>query len=703
MSKELVAFALVAEEYEKTGDPLRGLQPLFAPLLMDCKGQLFNPEKFSADFTEAYGLQMSAFVASALAERMEELGLLVRSHDRNTGTSYAVAEFEWAAEPIAEAQVENTINFFVEWAVVRASEYGKIFDNAVLEEAMLSRLARPEFASIFVQNDGDKNSRLRKMMGVAAVDFNAKDEAFLDYLVASFILHSEANAPSIFDSISLVSYGSLIADAVAGLAVPVKPQTGEKQLRIVLDAPLVLDLLDLNSPAHRQYAAGLLEIAKSSGMMLAIFDHSLEEMRQTIQATLEASARGEGYGPMAHRFKTENGKRLNATLIRDHLRERVTDLGFTVMRAELYREARFIKWFPEERVDQVRNAIGDLHEHLDARVRDAESVAAVARLKGERSEAGSLFDSGSIFITRNSVLCKRVNRVLSRGRSGPSPTFTIATDGQIVGVLWFVSGMQGVELSRRRLIANCSAAVLPKRELISRISSMLEGIAPELRQEFEVLMADSRASLCVMRLTAGDLDLIDRDKSIELIEEMRAELAAPAIERAEAAEAHASAVEKETSTKINDVERLLQQEKASGLRLVGEKEGQIQGVNAELVQLRLELEAEKRRNEEAEANAVAERTERKQRISELELAYSEKSNGLVRRVKVLILLLAAIIIMAAISQDAAMWMRVGGAVISILSLGVFLRFAEDALVKFSRWYFREDRIAISELRRAADR
>lgn len=708
MSKELAAFALVAEEYERTGDPVRGLKPLFAPLLVESKEKPFDADKFSVDFTEAYGLQMSSFVASALAERMVELELLSRNHDRNTGTSYTVSSFEWESEPIAEAQVAGTIGFFVEWARGKAGDFGREFDEVSLEDAMLTRLARPEFASIFVQSDGEKNNRLRKMMGVAAVDRSAKDEAFLDYLVASFVLHVEGNAPAIFDSISLVSYGSLIADAVAGLAAPVRASSGEKQLRLVFDAPLLLDLLDLNSPAHRRYATGLIEIANGAGMMLAVFDHSLEEMRQTIQATLEACARGEGYGPMAQRLRTEKGKGLSAALVRDHLRIRVEELGFTVLRAERYREARYLKWFPDDRVDQVRNAIGDLHEHLEARIRDAESVAAVARLKAERSDAENLFDAGSIFITRNSVLSKRVNRALSRGRSKPSPTFCIATDGQIAGVLWFVSGMQGVELSRRRLIANCSAAILPRRELISRIASMLEGISQELRQEFEALMADSRASLCVMRLTAGDLDLIDRDKSIQVIEEMRAQLTAPALQRAEAAEAaeaRALELKRAADVRVSMAEEAAESARASGIRMASERDNEVRTASVESAQLRLDLDAQRRRNEELEEQLTKDKLSVQGRIEWLLSQNLDKRTRFVGRIKGIMVLLASILIMAAALPDASTFVRICATFVSILTFGAFLKHATGFLERFAAWYFRQDLIAIGELEQSigADR
>ena len=699
MSKELLAFALVAEEYEKTGDPLRGLKPLFAPLLLGNKLKPFDAEKFAADFTAAYGLQMTSFVASALSERMEDLGLLVRSYDKNAGATYSVSDFEWAAEPIAEAQIERTIGRFVEWATQRSSDFKKNFDREVLETAILTRLGRPEFASIFALKGADTNSRLRRMMGVGAVDLKAKDEEFLDYLVAAFVLHVETHAPTEFDSISLIAYGSLIADAVAGLAVASRPNDGTKSLRIVLDAPLILDLLDLNSASHRQYAQGLVDIAKGASLELAIFDHSLEEIKQTIQTTLEFTARGEGYGPMAHRLRTESGMRLKATLIRDHVRARVDELGISVLRAELYREARYSKWFPEEKVDQVRNAIGDLHENLEARIKDAESVAGVARLKGDRGDAGSLFEAGTIFVTRNSVLCKRVNRFLSKGRSGPRPTFTIATDGQIAGVLWFVGGMQGAELSRRRLIATCSAAVLPKRELIIRISSLLEGIEPELRQEFEALMADSRASLCVMRLTAGDLDLIDGDKSLEVVSEMRKVIAEDAAEKVEAAEARAGEVEKRLGEEIDHANRLIVSGQESAARAASDAAAQIQSSNLELAQLRHEIDQARHEKIAADEEARRQREDIGKKIEELERDVDGRIIKFARTTRMVVMVAAAVVLVAAALPASKLWIRILAAVFSAVSLGLFTNFLAAALQDLAKWFFRKDLAAIEKLKR----
>jgi hypothetical protein len=487
---------------------------------------------------------MTPFVANALAERLADVGLLAVVNGQRD--KYVVAGFDWASDVIEESQIDQTVKLFARWAGPKLEPTGRKISDQALEDAILLRLAMPEFASIFMDDDAKKkNARLKGLLGFGGVDPKAKDDAYLDYLVAEFVLTTAENAPQVFETISRIAYGALVADAVAGLAVPGAPTMPDPPLRVVFDGPLLLDLLDLNTVEHRSYAEGLLEIIKSAGLRIAVFDHSVEEMRETIRSTVQAYQRNAGFGPMAERFRTSSGHVLYATTVADSLQTKILELGFVVLPSQIYEEARYKKYFPEARVDHVRNAIGDLHEHVEARIRDAKSVATVARLKGEKKSAESILHAGTIFVTRNSVLARRVIRALSNGHQDPDPRFTIATDGQLAGVLWFVSGITGVELSRKRLIANCSSAILPKPEVISRIANLLTGLNPQLSEEFSALMSDRRASLCPMRITVGIADSITEETSLQILHAMKGELAAPALARAIAAEARVAAQEAE--------------------------------------------------------------------------------------------------------------------------------------------------------------
>lgn len=681
MGSPLIAFALVADEYESSGDPIRGLKPLFAPLLHDRMGKEFDAIEFSQRFKANYGLEMTPFVANALKEVLKKIGLI---QEAKIGL-FQVADYEWSPETIDERLIDETLGLFTKWAKERLLAISRCFDDKQLEEAIFSRLARPAFASIFVDDNAEKKSRRFKgLLGLGAIDSSVKDEIYLDYLVADFVLAANDSAPKVFDALSKIAYGSLVADAVAGLATSV-PTPGEKQtLRVVLDGPLIMDLLDLNTPEHQEYARGLMAILADADVTLIVFDHSVDEMRGTIASTLSAYANKDAYGPLAERFRTTPGHRLYAVAVMDSLETRIKNLGITILPSKVYEEARFKKYFSEERVDQVRNSIGDLHEHVEARIRDTLSVATVARMKGERRLANSLFDAGTVFVTRNSMLARRVNRALSLGRSGPDPRFTIVTDGQIAGILWFVAGFSVIaQLSRTRLIANCSAAVLPKREIISRIAGRLEGLSPKLKVEFEALMTDQRASLCPMRITSGAVDSIDDELSLHVLSAMKEVLISPMVERVESVESMLKKREEELLLSHGERQGAVLSMQEAVLSAELSLEEKTTSFDSQLTQLKFTLDSQTRILDEKSSTE-------KRRAADLEQSILMATNDIhsaERRAK---RILAGIVISASAALSlfsifypdyTSIYLQIGLAIIYILSIKFVVNYWE----RFTSW------------------
>lgn len=698
MANPLIAFALVAEEYEKSGDPIRGLKPLFAPLLAKKAGEIFDPTWFAAEFTANYGLAMSPFVAKALRERLVAVGLIERTSGSTDDSGYRVFAGESDNYEFDERKIDETVKMFIRWAVRELERLGRPTGEGQLEEAFLSRLARPGFASIFLEEeDGARKSRLQKLLGIAGVDPNAASEDVLDYLVAQFTLTCSQTAPEVFTSISSIAYGSLLADAVAGLAVPGLSEMPDPPLRVVLDSPLLLDLLDLNTSAHKAYAEGLIEMFKKAGLRIATFDHMIDEARGSIKATLSAYANKNAYGPLAERFRRSSDHRLYATTVVDSLEDRIQTMGVVILRGEIYEEARYKKYFSDGAADQIRNAIGDVHHQLDRRIRDAKSVALVARLKGENRYAGSVLKAGTIFVTRNSALAKRVSDALSIGKSEPTPRFTIATDGQIAGILWFVLGSDGAELSRRRLIANCAAALLPRREVVERISTMLSQMEPKLGEEFGILMRDERASLCPMRLTAGEQDLVDEEMSFNVLKAMREELVAPI--REEAAESQERATE--VIQRINDD---LQQSKgvvAALQNVVGvvseEREEQVSSFNEQLAQLGLDLELAEGEAMNAKRNALAQADRTKKRRESASAELKLKVERMVFRMRLIAYGGITLFLVLSMIFSASMVLKIVALLIALVCLPFVWDRFDRLLLEVANGAYRSDQRLIDEL------
>jgi hypothetical protein len=530
MPNSLAAFALVAHEFERTGDPILGLIPLFEPIVAERAGQFFEPAWFAGRFTELYGYSMSAVVAQALADRLVQAQLLVEEkiHD---GIARRYRTAASGDKRVDEAQVLKLANAFTERAAPLLQSLGKAIPRIDIERGFFERIARPEFTGIFLVPERKTRARSVLSLRTSAVTQNEWSIAqALDYLTADFVLHISETSPEAFGDLSAIAFGALVADAVAALALPgQRTSQVSEPLRVVIDGPLLLDALDVNSPEHRAYAIGLLDLFKQAGLRLATFDHVLDEMRTLIRKTLEHFQKGEGYGPLAAQLRINRSHGVYATYIADALEDEVRNLGVSILRSRIYDEARYANYFPNERLDSLRNALGDAHHQLERRIVDARSIATVARLKGERLDSASVLEAGTVFVTRNPILAKGVNRFLSIGRSEPSPRFTCLTDGQLAGLLWFVQGSTGIELSRMRLIANCATAVTPRLDVIAQMAATLERLSPEQGKQFAVLMQDSRASLCPMRQTAGFASEVTGEIAEHTLEQMRLVAAEPLV------------------------------------------------------------------------------------------------------------------------------------------------------------------------------
>lgn len=419
-------------------------------------------------------------------------------------------------------------------------------------------------------------------------------------------------------------------------------------------------------------------------------------MRGSIRATLAAYAGKTAYGPLAERIRQDADHRIYAAAVADSLEDRVRDLGITVLRGEVYEEARYKKYFSDDAVDRVRNAIGHVHHQLDRRIRDAKSVALVARLKGENRSPSSVLKAGTIFVTRNSALYSRVSQALSIGRNEPDPRFAIATDGQIAGVLWFVLGVHGVEMSRKRLIANCAAAVLPRRDVIDRISSMLIKIDKKLGDEFEALMRDGRASLCPMRFTGGYQDVVDEDLSLKILGAMKEELVAPVkeaaiLEQEELSEITAMLGNELSQTK--DAVNILQEVVDAEVR---DKEQVKRAFDLSLAQLSHELEVSQAREAQVRTDAERDLHQRVKQSRDVVSEIDAKEQAMFKRIRRISYGGVTLITLATFFFS-HFYIKVLAAAVAVACLPFVWPKFDQFLAALARWHFRKERGVLDKL------
>ena len=72
----LVAFAVIANDFEQSGDISSGISKVFAPILSANTGQLFNPENFRERVKEKLDIVMHPYAVEYFAGVLAKQGYL---------------------------------------------------------------------------------------------------------------------------------------------------------------------------------------------------------------------------------------------------------------------------------------------------------------------------------------------------------------------------------------------------------------------------------------------------------------------------------------------------------------------------------------------------------------------------------------------------------------------------------------------------
>ncbi len=553
-SHALIAFAFVEEAYIKTGDIVSGLLPLFAPLLVGKFGRNFDAKVFAEDVSTRYGIPMSPLVAEGLVERLAEAKLLYLE-DKESRV-YKVSAVKIPEPGIDEKSIESVLNNFVVFANRSLAPLALEQEAEVLKSGLLARLTSPQFLGAMerkVKNYyvGNKLVLKKPEEPEDPVDL----ESALDVLCAEFALRSMDKGGASAELLVKIASGALIAEVILTLQTPGGTSSLD-DLSVFIDAPLLLDRLDLSSIELKEFATSLFDLMERAHVRMAVFSHTLEEMRGTIHGPLDAMARGEEpFGPLGSRIRLDSSQAAYARSVLDALEEKVHDLHITVLDADELRTEAGLQRLSEETEESLRNNVGPLHIGLERRIRDAASIASIMRMRSGR-KTRSIAEAGSLLVTRNPAVASHSRSHLVFKKYIESDEVPPAVmDRTLAGYLWFVVGGNVGAITRQKLIANCSHVMNPKNDIISKVRQYLTEIDSEKAEMFSALLLDNRAQRCLVHATLGFPSAVTTNNVDAILQEVRESVAGELLEKAERREAELAEIHQAEISALVEAQR----------------------------------------------------------------------------------------------------------------------------------------------------
>jgi hypothetical protein len=525
IDRSVVAYAFLAQAQRSGEDLLSGLMPIFKPIAKLREGERFDPKEFASLVGDLYGLSVSAWAVESLASRLEAAGVLVRINLAEGAHDYVYAQIDEDYTEVTERDVSYVLDRFVAFArpLIADKDVGEM-DDEVLKENFLQHIVDLDFVGILLKPVRSENHAGRPKLGLTkpAEQREWEDDkarrAKIDVLCASFIIDIYHKDRPLYDLVASITAGALVSEVVLNFQSP-EAGVALNQLRVVLDAPFLMDALDLADRDAFSVASSVCEQLRENGARLAVFRHSVDEMKENLAAVITAVDIGEGYGPTARRL-ADKSFRAYALAIRDSPDVRLKQERVEIIDAPC--SPRAFRWFTEQDEEVFCRSLG-YYQNRKAQERDAASVAGVVRLReGKQVRMGKFHACRSLFVTSNPWVADRSKKALMKARiyeEGDVPA--ALTDRYLAGLLWVLYGGKTGELPAQVLLANCAAAVEPKADLIQRMHQFLVGVDEKQAEYFRALMTEERAAQYLSQMSLGDSSYISQDNAGAVLETMK--------------------------------------------------------------------------------------------------------------------------------------------------------------------------------------
>jgi hypothetical protein len=346
------------------------------------------------------------------------------------------------------------------------------------------------------------------------------------YIVRSFIVNAYESEPAIFDFISDMSIGHVMANSVL-LEEPESFRGALGQCKFYLDVGFLFSILGVNGPEKEKAYKELLNSLISLGAKVLIFQHTYQELLGILDNCLQW-VESDSYDPLRASRASQYFRDLRYTssdveMFIISVYKRLVESGITITKA-VERVSRYQideKKLHEAIVSEYSSGNSRFDEFAKEFTieQDVKSISAMHQLRKGWKPA-KIQDAQHVFVTTNTTLAFVSRRFeIENEHYAESTIPTVLTDILVGTLVWIRMPAKAQDIGTKQLIANCYAALQPSHEILRKLVDAAERLAEAGRvtEEEVVLLKESRVARNLLQeKTLGDPDRFS-DKTVDII------------------------------------------------------------------------------------------------------------------------------------------------------------------------------------------
>lgn len=372
----------------------------------------------------------------------------------------------------------------------------------------------------------------------------AHNEPGYDYLISTFVAHLSTVDQVAFGYVENAAKGAILASTVSLDMSGLKQDL--KQLTIVLDTPVMIDLMGWHGEAAETATKQLVALAQAVGASVATFEHSVRELDGVLSNAENALRPQKGIRRSTARIEAHfisiGCRPADLAAMRSHLEDDLRSRDVQLI--EKPQEYARYGLDESDLGDRLDQAIG--YRSVGTRNYDVDSLSAVHRMR-RGSTAPQIERLRAIMVTSN-VDVARVASDLAR----PDRQWPLAvTDFALAAILWVRRPNAAESLPTKQLIATAYAGMQPAPHLWSAYLDEVDRLVDQgavSPGDAVIFRSGQDPRRALMEVTLGEADELDASTIQDVLDRIREEYRRPGEDRAAEAERSTSAAQAATDS-----------------------------------------------------------------------------------------------------------------------------------------------------------
>lgn len=521
MTNTITSLSLIKVQWDDTQtDYIENFVPFVIALIAKKGYSNFDTHQIVKDFEQEYGLKVPYLPMVGILTRVKKRGFIKATekgiYQPITNKIQADDFYLRSQEQLRE--FNKIIKEFTKYCL---EIHGKTITEEKAETIFISFLKDHDLAVLFATQGED----------TLLPEVHASNAE--KYLIFSFVKSAYDNEPGIFDFILNLAIGHFLASTILYKDFD-RFQGRMAGINFYLDTGFLFNVLGISTPEAEDAYIEFLNILRKNKANLFVFRHTYDEFMGILENCLHWLERGDYDRKRASRSLSYFlAQRASASDVEDFIASaemRLNAFGIKVVDAP---EAAIDTSFQIDETNLI-DRIVELHQRKDpyfdeveregTLYRDARSIAAIYKLRKGKKPI-RLTDTKHLFLTSNASLAKaaqefHTNQVESKFFTMPAAV----TDVLLGTLLWFSSSPQVEAINRKKLIADCVAALQPTHRLITKLAEEAEKLqaSGKISEQEVLLLLESRVSRNILGFkTLGDPSRVNDKTTLELLDDVK--------------------------------------------------------------------------------------------------------------------------------------------------------------------------------------